>query len=103
MSQGLSNWPGPVPREPKEPSTDPALSSLVSQVAQRHEQGIVLGLNQSLHSLAALLAPPLAGLLIEHRLLPHWAMVAAVAAVVGLLLTRWGSGRAPATLATGTR
>ena len=43
----------------------PSLSSLISQISQRHEQGVVMGLSQSLHSLAALIAPPLAGWLIE--------------------------------------
>jgi MFS family permease len=34
----------------------PSLSSLISQISQRHEQGVVMGLSQSLHSLAALIA-----------------------------------------------
>ena len=70
----------------------PALSSLISRSAQRHEQGVVLGLSQSLHSLAALLAPPLAGFLIEKNQLPLWAQVAAFASIVGLALSRFGSG-----------
>lgn len=69
----------------------PALSSLISQASERHEQGVVLGLSQSLHSLAALLSPPLAGFLIEKRLLSLWALMAALGAAGGLLLARWGS------------
>lgn len=72
----------------------PSLSSLISQVSQRHEQGVVLGLSQSLHSLAALIAPPLAGLLIEKNLLPQWAWLAALASTFGLLWVRFGSGPA---------
>ncbi len=77
----------------------PSLSSLISQVSQRHEQGVVLGLSQSLHSLAALVAPPLAGLLIEKSLLPQWAWLAALAASFGLLWTRYGSSPAAKLLA----
>ncbi len=71
----------------------PALSSLISQSSQRHEQGVVLGLSQSLQSVASLLAPPLAGVLIEKGLLSLWALVAALGAAGGLLLARWGSAR----------
>lgn len=77
----------------------PSLSSLISQVSQRHEQGVVLGLSQSLHSLAALVAPPLAGLLIEKSLLPQWAWLAALAASFGLLWARYGSSPAAKLLA----
>jgi len=50
----------------------PALTSLLTQNAGRHEQGVVLGLNQSLMSIASIVAPPLAGLLIGRR--PSWAV-----------------------------
>lgn len=75
----------------------PVLSSLVSMRAGRHEQGVVLGMVQSLNSLAAILAPALGGLLIERGLLGPWAWVGALAALMGLLLARWGSahGRPP--------
>ncbi len=69
----------------------PALSSLVSQSAGRHEQGVVLGLNQSLNSVAQIIAPIVGGLLIGAGMLTTWAWVAAGAAVVGLLAARWGS------------
>lgn len=69
----------------------PVLSSLVSMRAGRHEQGVVLGMVQSLHSLAAILGPALGGLLIQRGLLGPWAWVGALAALMGLLLARWGS------------
>ena len=73
----------------------PSLTSLVSQNAGRHEQGLVLGLTQSINSLAQALAPGLAGLLIERNLLSPWAWVAALFALFGLVGTRFGSALAP--------
>lgn len=72
----------------------PALTSLISQSAEPYEQGVVLGLTQSLTAVASIVAPVLTGLLIEHRLLPEWAWFAAAAALVGLLIARWGSDQA---------
>jgi MFS family permease len=74
----------------------PSLSSLVSQNAGRHEQGVVLGLSQSLNSVAQILAPILGGILIGRELLTMWAWVAALAALVGLLCAKWGSSLARA-------
>jgi MFS family permease len=71
----------------------PVLTSLISQAAGRHEQGVVIGLNQSLMSVAQICAPPLAGTLIGKGQLGTWAMVAAVASVLGLVMARWGSSQ----------
>jgi MFS family permease len=71
----------------------PVLSSLVSQQAAASEQGVVLGLTQSLQSLASIVAPPLAGFLIEHGQLGPWAWVSAAAALLGLIAARWGSAQ----------
>jgi MFS family permease len=79
----------------------PTLTSLITQNAGRHEQGIVLGLSQSLMSIAQITAPPLGGFLIGAGLLPEWAFVAALAAGLGLVATRWGSARAHAVVANG--
>ena len=73
----------------------PTLSSLVSQNAGPTEQGVVLGLNQGLNSIAQILAPILGGVLIGQSQLTLWAWVAAVAALVGYLLARWGSALIP--------
>jgi MFS family permease len=73
----------------------PTLSSLVSQNADQGEQGVVLGLNQGLNSIAQILAPILGGVLIGHSQLTLWAWVAAAAAFVGYLLARWGSALVP--------
>lgn len=73
----------------------PTLSSLVSQNAGPAEQGVVLGLNQGLNSIAQVLAPILGGVLIGQSQLTLWAWVAAAAALVGYLLARWGSALVP--------
>jgi MFS family permease len=69
----------------------PALTSLITQMADRSEQGSVLGLTQSLQSLAAIIAPFFAGFLIEHGLLAGWACIAAAATGAGFLMEA-GSG-----------
>jgi MFS family permease len=63
----------------------PSLTSLVTHQAGTHEQGVVLGITQSLSSLAAIAAPAIAGLLIEHQMLTQWAWVSAAMAAIGLV------------------
>jgi MFS family permease len=65
----------------------PTLSSLITQYASRHEQGIVAGLTSSLNSLGNVIAPVLAGLFIQNHLLSAWAWFAGLMALVGALLT----------------
>lgn len=64
----------------------PAITSLITQATGRTEQGSVLGLTQSLQSVAQIAAPFLAGFLIEHGQLHLWALAAAAASAIGLLL-----------------
>ena len=71
----------------------PTLTALITHRADRREQGVVLGLTQSLSSVAAIIAPPLSGFLIGHHLGRTWAWVTAGAAFVGLLMSPIGSGR----------
>ena len=74
----------------------PALTSLITRQADRHEQGIVLGISQSLTSMASIVAPIAAGLFIQYGMLTLWAWVAAALAVVGAVLSRGGlEPRAP--------
>jgi MFS family permease len=72
----------------------PSLTSLITQNAGRHEQGVVLGVNQSLQSLAQIVAPPLSGLLIGAGLLPFWCWMAATSAFAGFVLAGALLGRA---------
>jgi MFS family permease len=74
----------------------PALTSLISQSAGRHEQGAVLGVNQSLQSIAQILAPAAGGVLITAGLLSEWAWLSAAAALIGLALTTFTPTRAVA-------
>jgi MFS family permease len=69
----------------------PALTSLVTHQAGPTEQGIVLGITQSLTSMAAIVAPVAAGLLIERGLLSEWAWLSAALAGVGLWLSVAGA------------
>lgn len=64
----------------------PALTSLITQTAPREEQGVVLGLTQSLSSIALIIGPLVSGYLIEHQLLTSWGMTAAAIAAWGLAL-----------------
>ena len=72
----------------------PVLTSLITQKAPRHEQGMVLGLSQSLTSIGQIAAPPIGGWLIGLGHLSAWAFVAAGAAGLGIVVGRWGSARA---------
>lgn len=62
----------------------PAITSLITQRASRSEQGVVLGLNQSLNSMCQIVAPFLAGLLISQGWLAAWALMIAVVSAAGL-------------------
>lgn len=76
----------------------PALTSLITQEAGRHEQGVVLGITQSLMSMASIVTPILAGVLIGHHQLTAWAWTAAGVAAVGVVISRAGfAERVPAT------
>jgi MFS family permease len=68
----------------------PTLTSLITQEAGKREQGVVLGISQSLMSMASIVSPVVAGLLIERRLLSEWAWVAAGLAAIGVALSRDG-------------
>ena len=64
----------------------PIVTSLITQVTGRREQGTVLGLTQSLTSVAQITGPLLAGVLIQHRLLATWGVVAAAVAFAGWIV-----------------
>ncbi|HUA87567.1 MAG TPA: MFS transporter [Bryobacteraceae bacterium] len=62
----------------------PTLTSMITQAAPRDEQGVVLGLTQSLTSLGQITGPPLAGYLIQQGLLTGWGLTAAAVTLAGL-------------------
>jgi MFS transporter, DHA1 family, tetracycline resistance protein len=63
----------------------PTVTSLITQKAGRSEQGVILGLTQSLNSISTIAAPALAGFLIDHSLLSTWAVTAGVVCGIALL------------------
>jgi MFS family permease len=67
-------------------SLRPALIAQVTHNSRRDEQGLVLGITQSLMSTAQIVAPVIGGFLIDHNWLSAWALMAAAAAGIGLLL-----------------
>jgi MFS transporter, DHA1 family, tetracycline resistance protein len=66
----------------------PALTSLITQFTDRAEQGSVLGLTQALQSVASIIAPFLAGLMIQHGQLHLWAVAAALSAGLALMASK---------------
>lgn len=72
----------------------PSLTSLITQKAGRHRQGIALGLTQSFMSLSQVLTPFVSGLLIQHRMLTGWAWTGVLTSGCGLLLWRFRSSLA---------
>jgi MFS family permease len=73
----------------------PNLTSLVTQVAKPEEQGTLLGLTQSLASLANLTAPALSGFLIDHAALAAWGYVAGGFCCAAFLMRFFGSAHLP--------
>jgi DHA1 family tetracycline resistance protein-like MFS transporter len=64
----------------------PALTSLITQQVGRGEQGVVLGLTQSLMSVAQIVGPAMAGALIDRGWLTAWGFSAALITVVAVVL-----------------
>ena len=64
----------------------PALTSLITHHASRTEQGVVLGLTQSLASIAAIVAPAIGGFLIGQAQLVAWALLISAISSVSLLI-----------------
>jgi len=61
----------------------PSLTSLITTRAARHQQGMVIGLMQSLMSVAQIVAPIVAGLLIQKQHLTMWALAGSIFCAVG--------------------
>ncbi len=74
----------------------PCLTALVTHHSDRREQGTVLGLTQSLYSIAMIVSPLVSGWLIGVGLLAPWALLGAALAASGFAVSS-GGGAAPAT------
>ncbi len=65
----------------------PAVTSLITRKAGRHEQGLILGITQSLQSIAQIISPPVATALIGMGLLNAWALLAGAFMLLGFFLS----------------
>ncbi len=63
----------------------PAVTALITQKASKQEQGVVLGLTQSLTSISAIIAPVIAGALIDRGWLAAWAIGVGLMALCGMI------------------
>ncbi len=70
----------------------PAVTSLITQQAGKREQGVVLGLTQSITSVSQIIAPVIAGGLIDRGQLGAWALATAGVAFLGMLASLSGKG-----------
>ena len=66
----------------------PSVTALITHQVGKREQGVVLGLTQSLTSISQIVAPLIAGTLIQHGQLAPWALAVALVCVFGLLSSR---------------
>jgi MFS family permease len=69
----------------------PSVTSLITREADRREQGVVLGLTQSITSVCQIIAPLIAGSLMEREHLAVWALAMGGVAFCGMLASRPGS------------
>ncbi len=76
----------------------PALTSLVTQKAGKREQGVIIGLTQSLTSVAQIAAPIISGLLIDHRFLTTWGIWAGILSGLALFFGPRNQASSPARL-----
>ncbi len=74
----------------------PTLTGLISRTARPDEQGTVLGVTAALSSTSAIIAPAIAGWLIERGALGLWPLTAAAAAAMGGLSLARNRARRPA-------
>jgi DHA1 family tetracycline resistance protein-like MFS transporter len=65
----------------------PCITTLLTKSVGRHEQGAALGTSQSLASISQMVGQPLAGILIEHRMLHAYGFAAGAFALAGVVLS----------------
>jgi MFS family permease len=64
----------------------PSLTTMITSQVARHRQGIVIGLMQSLMSIAQIVAPVIAGFLIQTQFLSTWAIAGTLFCAIGWAL-----------------
>lgn len=77
--------------------TRPCLTTLITRSVAPHDQGIALGLSQSLACIANIVGPLAAGALIGKSWLVTWALVAGATALLGAFVVPKPAAPAPAT------
>jgi DHA1 family tetracycline resistance protein-like MFS transporter len=65
----------------------PSVTSLITQQAGKREQGVVLGLTQSITSISQIVAPVIAGALIDRQQLGAWALATGGVALLGMFVS----------------
>jgi multidrug resistance protein len=65
----------------------PAITALITHKAGKREQGVVLGLTQSLTSVSQIIAPVIAGSLIDGHHTAGWALSVAFVAFLGMVVS----------------
>ncbi len=65
----------------------PSVTSLITQQAGKREQGVVLGLTQSITSISQIIAPVIAGALIDRQQLGAWALATGGVALLGMFVS----------------
>jgi DHA1 family tetracycline resistance protein-like MFS transporter len=63
----------------------PAITAQISRSAGKRDQGVVLGLTQSITSISQVMAPIMAGALIDRGYLAAWALAGAAVACCGMI------------------
>jgi multidrug resistance protein len=69
----------------------PTITSMASQNAHPSQQGAVMGVLQSLQSLAQIAAPLISGFLIDRQWYTGWSVASATCAAVGFVILGWRS------------
>jgi DHA1 family tetracycline resistance protein-like MFS transporter len=64
----------------------PSLTTMITKRAPRHHQGMVIGLMQTLMSVSQIVAPAIAGLLIQTQFLSTWAFAGSLCCAIGWAL-----------------
>ncbi len=64
----------------------PSLTALISHNAPRGEQGVLMGLTQSINSISQIICPVIAGFMIGHEFLTPWALLSGAISLAGLAL-----------------
>lgn len=73
----------------------PALTSLVTRHVGRDEQGVILGLTQTLNSASSIVSPLVAGFMIQSEWMNSWALFAGAVSLCGLFIGHKSAHHAP--------